>query len=530
MSEKVRFPLLAKMLVWLLIHFAVLASAFAIFVSWQLQLGLDSLLSGAAGDRLKTLGSAVASDLKAASTEQWPEILERHVEPYDLDVMLVLARGREVFGDALEIPPDIEELLKGVDGGKAPRPKPVRFSKDDFGPQGGEGDRPPPRAGRPPPRDGPPLRGVPSDEPLDDGSPRGGPPRQGPGTDSAPEVSAVFLSRSQKDEGYWAALDLPLFDPAKDRPLHGMLILRSANPSAGGLFFDLKPWLLGGLAVLFLSLLLWAPFIISITRYVSRLSHATERIALGRFDTRIKGVRRDELGSLGESIENMAQQLDRLLSGQKRFLGDVAHELCSPLARIRTGLGVMEHGLDDAHRLRLESIEEDVTELSDLVSELLDFTKASTAPNTVKPEPIELLPLLKEQLKHECEGHQVEWRVAPHLTVQADRRLLSRAIANVLRNAHRHAGESCQLHIYAKEKGKSVELMIADDGPGVGSGVVSRLFEPFYRPDEARNREAGGAGLGMAIVHTAVEACGGSVSARRVDPHGLAILMVLPAA
>lgn len=339
----------------------------------------------------------------------------------------------------------------------------------------------------------------------------------------------MFLNRSE-DGNYWAAIDLPLFQPRVDRPFHGLLVLRSDNPSAGGLFFDLKPWVLGGLAVLCLSLVIWAPFIIGITRYVSRLSRATERIALGKFDTKIKGVRRDELGSLGQSIEDMAGRLDRLVSGQKRFLGDVAHELCSPLARIRTGLGVMEHGLEPKHHERLESIDEDVGELSELVSEILAFTKASTAPNSVKPEVIELLPLIQGELERECPDHEMEWRVPEGLEVRADRRLLSRAVANVLRNAHRHAGEDCLLHIYAKPVDEGVELMIADNGPGVGPGVVSRLFEPFYRPDSARNREAGGAGLGMAIVHTAVEACGGSVSARRVDPHGLAIIMLLPAA
>jgi two-component system sensor histidine kinase CpxA len=304
-----------------------------------------------------------------------------------------------------------------------------------------------------------------------------------------------------------------------------MLVLRSSDASAGGLFFDLKPWLLGGLSVLFLSLLIWAPFIIGITRYVSRLSRVTERIALGKFDAKVTGVRRDELGSLGESIENMAQQLDRLLSGQKRFLGDVAHELCSPLARIRTGLGVMEHGLDESQRGRLESIDEDVSELSELISEILAFTRASTAPDAAKPEPLEMLPILEQEFERECPGHDVEWRVPSDTRILADRRLFTRAVANVFRNAHRHGGGDCLLHIYAKKEGRDVELMIADNGPGVGPGVVSRLFEPFYRPDEARNREAGGSGLGMAIVQAAVDACGGSVSARRVDPHGLAIIL-----
>lgn len=522
MSMKPKFPLLAKMMIWLLIHFTVLAGAFAIFVNWQLRLGLDSVLSGAAGDRLKTLGSAVASDLKVASRDDWPAIMDRHLEPYGLDAMLKLSSDEEAVGDELELPEDISERMKDGGGGRGPVP---RRSPDPGNDRGGTDyrDDSPRRPGGKGGRDGGPRFGGP---PLD-GPPRDGPPRLGRRVEEGPEVRPVFLNRSEAG-GYWAAVDLPLFDPFRDNPLHGMLVLRSDNASAGGLFFDLQPWLLGGLAVLFLSLLLWAPFIVGITRYVSRLSRATERIAIGKFDTQIKGIRRDELGSLGESIEEMAQKIDRLLRGQKRFLGDVAHELCSPLARISTGLGVMEHGLSPSQKDRLDSIEEDVSELSDLISEILAFTKASTAPNSVNLEQIELIPLLQEELGRECPGHEVEWRVPDGIQVMSDRRLLSRAVANVMRNAHRHAGAKCGLSIYAKMRGEDVELMIADDGPGVGPGSVSRLFEPFYRPDEARNREAGGAGLGMAIVHTAVEACGGSVSARRVDPHGLAIIMVLP--
>lgn len=532
MSAKARFPLLAKMLMWLLIHFAVLAGAFGVFVSWQLGLGLDSLLSGAAGDRLKTLGSAVASDLKASSREEWPAIVDRHMEPYGLEAMLVLSRRRQVVGDDLDVPVDISELLKEADIAKGPRPKPVRMPTEG---SDGAGFRPPsdgPRGEGPPlsgrPRDGGPGEGPPMGGPFGEGPRDDRPPRWGEGEGGEAEVRPIFLNRSEAG-GYWAAVYLPLFNPSVDRPLHGMLVLRSADASAGGLFFDLKPWLLGGLAVLFLSLLLWAPFIIGITRYVLRLSRATERIALGKFDTKIQGVRRDELGNLGESIVNMAKQLEDLLNGQKRFLGDVAHELCSPLARIRTGLGVMEHGLDSSQKDRLESIEEDVTELSDLVTEVLAFTKASTAPNSVKLESVELLPMLEEELERECPSHEVEWRVERGIHVQADRRLISRAVANVLRNAHRHGGETCELHIYAKKVGDEVEVMIADDGPGVGPGVVSHLFEPFYRPDSARNREAGGNGLGMAIVYSAFEACDGSVVAKRVDPHGLAILMRLKA-
>ena len=119
------------------------------------------------------------------------------------------------------------------------------------------------------------------------------------------------------------------------------------------------------------------------------------------------------------------------------------------------------------------------------------------------------------------------------MVVQADRSLLSRAVANVLRNARHHGGDACVVKVTALPlpSGGVVELRIADDGPGVAEGGLERLFEPFYRPDAARTREAGGAGLGLAIVRSGVEACGGTVRAEAALPEGRGLLLVfrLPA-
>lgn len=346
----------------------------------------------------------------------------------------------------------------------------------------------------------------------------------------SPEVQPVFLLRGDAGSGYWAGIDLPLFQSRRAQPLHGLLILRSPDLSARGLFFDLKPWILGGLAVLGISLVLWAPFFFGITRYVSRLSRATEAIADGKFDVDLGSPRLDELGSLGVSIETMASRLDRLVRGQKRFLGDVAHELCSPLARIQTGLGVLEYGLQPNQLERLASIDEDVGELSRLVSELLAFTKASTAPGSVRLEAVEVMGIIEEAISRECPGQSIQTEISPGLAVKADRNLLSRAVANVLRNARRHGGDGCTVRITATSQGAKVELRIADDGPGVEPADLPRLFEPFYRPDAARTREAGGSGLGLAIVRSAVESCGGTVRAEAVLPRGLALVFRLQSA
>lgn len=484
--------MMGKMLLWLLVHLAVLALAFYLFVAWQLRLGLDSLLSGTAGDRIRNVGDLVASEIRRAPRSEWPEILERHGKSLGLEISMEAGPGGWIGSGEDRIP---ENVRRRIESQRRPEIRPPR------GPLG------PP--GAPPFREGPPIRRTPENEAE----------RQ----DSTPR----FLMRGGPSGDYWAGVEIQIFPLRSGKPPFGLLLLRSSDLSGGGLFFDLKPWILGGLAVLAVSLLLWAPFFIRITRYLKRLSEATEAIADGRFEVQVGNPRSDELGALGSSIEAMAARLERLVRGQKRFLGDVAHELCSPLARIRAGLGILEQGLKEEQRPRWESIEEDVEELARLVSELLAFTKATTAPGAVKLESIELEPLLKAALARECPGQSVQLHLPPDLKFQGDRGLMARAIANVLRNARLHAGDSCRLDIAAKEVGEWIELNIADDGPGIGEPDLQRLFEPFYRPDASRSRDSGGAGLGLAIVRAGIEACGGSVRAEPVRPRGLALVFRL---
>lgn len=530
MKSRARFPLMAKMLLWLLVHLGVLAAVFALFVAWQLRLGLDSLLSGTAGERLKSAGEEIASDLRAAQRKDWPEILGHHEQTLGIQAFLQLGPDNWIGPRPEKVPENVDRRIREFRRPQEARPPRGPGGRDPEGrrgppPRGPMGEGPPDEFGEGPPSDdGPPgMRGFPPPREVRDQADAS--PRM-----AKPQVRPDFLIRGKSGDGYWAGIDLPLFDPPQEVPLHALLILRSADLSGNGLFFDLKPWGVGALVVLGLSLVLWAPFIIGITRYVSRLSKATEAIADGRFEARVGVERSDELGSLGASIESMASRLDRLVRGQKRFLGDVAHELCSPLARIRTGLGVMEYGLSPEQQARLESIEEDVGELSRLVSEVLAFTKASTAPGSVRLENVEILPLVQLSLSRECAGQHSEIRIAPGLAVTADRNLFARAIANVLRNARYHGGDDCLVKISAATQGDEVELSIADNGPGVDAVDLPRLFEPFYRPDAARTREAGGSGLGLAIVRAGLESCGGTVRAEAVVPHGLAVVFRLPAA
>jgi two-component system sensor histidine kinase CpxA len=270
------------------------------------------------------------------------------------------------------------------------------------------------------------------------------------------------------------------------------------------------------------------------------MTGAAGQMARGQFETRVDTNRNDELGRLGESLNHMAGRLGEYVTGQKRFLGDIAHELCSPLARMEMALGVLEQQAGEKQQGYVTDVREEVRHMSSLVNELLSFSKAGMQGSATVREPVVLRPLLEAAVAREAAETGVTLNVPPDLTVLASPSLLTRAVGNVLRNAVHHAGPSGPVEITATRAAAAaggsatgeVVLAIADHGPGVPAEALPKLFDPFFRVDTARTRETGGVGLGLAIVKSCLEACGGSVTARaRPDgTHGLVVELRLPAA
>jgi two-component system sensor histidine kinase CpxA len=113
------------------------------------------------------------------------------------------------------------------------------------------------------------------------------------------------------------------------------------------------------------------------------------------------------------------------------------------------------------------------------------------------------------------------------LQVLADRELLSCALANLIRNAVKYAGDAGPISILAWKKTNTVVIEVRDAGPGVPQGLLEQLFEPFFRPEPSRDRQSGGVGLGLAIVKSCVEACKGTVYAQNLEPSGFAVIITL---
>lgn len=489
MNTRPHFPLLAKVLAWLVLHLVILGLAFVGFVRWQLDLGLDSLLSGSAGERLAAFGDAALTRMVGMPPPDWHEAIAPLAKERNVTAAVFDPADGAAF--PILIPPKVIERARSS---MPPRPQPGPPPRPGFG-------APPP----PPP------------------GPVGRPDEGAPGF--LPKSRPVFLMRGD-DGGYWAGVLLNV-PPVRGMPGRAVLLLvQAARLDGSGMFFDFKPWLWGGLAVLVLSLAFWTPFVWGITRYLRRLTVAAGEIAAGRFQVSLPVRGGDELGQLGRAVESMAARLDYLVSGQKRFLGDAAHELCAPLARIRTALGILEIKLAETEPALLSSIEADTAELAALVDEILAFSRAGNRKPVLQA--VDLESIVQEVLARESADLKTEISIPAGLTAVTDSRLLARAIGNLVRNAAVHAGPRAQASIEAEESSHDIFIHVTDNGPGVPVGELARMFEPFHRLDPARGRETGGTGLGLAIVRTAVEACGGEVTATLPAAGGLRVTIRLP--
>lgn len=503
----VRFPLFAKILAWFFLNLVFLGLVFYGFFRVQFPVGLDWLLAGRSGDRIRAVSEIISYELNRAAPSEWEEVLERYSQAYQVRFLVVRNDGEHVAGESLSLPVQVQARIAE---GRPPFPAQGRPSVPFRG-----------RDLRMAPRLPFPTNGF-RPEPLPPG-PAFVETRQGP----ARPISVVHTTDPSR---YWILIRLPVADRQWLRPSPMTLLAVADSIFGGGLFFDLRAWTAVGCGVIFFSVVFWLPLVRSITRSISQITAATEEITHGRFDTRVQADRRDELGRLGQAINQMAARLEGYVTGQKRFLGDIAHELCSPIARVQMALGILEQRADAKQKAYVEDVREEVQEMTSLVNELLSFSKAGLRQQEIQLKPVQLAAIAKKVLAREAsESDAIKVEIDPALTALAEPELLTRALANLVRNAIRYAAAGGSISVAAARKGDRISLLVADDGPGVPEETLAQIFDPFFRVETSRCRETGGVGLGLAIVKTCVEACQGTVTARNRKPRGLEVEITLRA-
>ena len=555
-----RFPLTAKILTWFSLNLLVLMLLVWLGLRYATRSGFDSFLSGHVGARVESTARAIMGELESKPRTEWNDTLARYSAAHGVKFLLLADDLEILAGETVDIPETLRLQL--------PRPpRGVGFGQGRRGPAGGDfGENPGfnPRGefsgegrGFPPPgkRGGPPggKKGPPSDNP--DSQPNSSldrrPPVEGgwtpvPPTNSTtasrdPKAAAQadapgsapihrrFLVQSETPRTYWVGLLIALRPGVHGDHTRGTLLARSATFSAGGFFFDYRPWVLSCAGLVALCGLFWLPLISGITRTIAQMTRATRQIADGQFDVRVDETRTDELGQLGGAINRMSTRLEGFVTGQKRSLGDIAHELCSPLARLQMSVGILEQNSSNHQKECIQDVHDEVQHMSDLVNELLTISKASLKPGNIKRQPVNVKAIADAAAKREAANKgEVIVEVPADLTCFASPELLQRALANLFRNALRYAGDDGPITVTARREGTSAVILITDLGPGVPPAHLDRIFDAFYRIEPDRARNTGGAGLGLAIVKTCIEACGGTATAKNRVPRGLEVKLTLP--
>jgi two-component system sensor histidine kinase CpxA len=284
--------------------------------------------------------------------------------------------------------------------------------------------------------------------------------------------------------------------------------------------------------------------VLLLTRPINRLRIAARSLANGELATRVPkpdGEERlfggDEIQELVHDFDYMAERLERLVGAQKILLRDVSHELRSPLARLSVALELAREEAPPSMMGHLQRIEREAARLNLLIGQLLRLSSMEATDASVQTEVFRLNGLLETMLpdaQFEAQQRACKIRVLNRCDcmVRGNPELIYRAIENIVRNAVGYTREQSvvELKIRCEEHAgvRTVILEVSDDGPGLPENELENIFRPFYRVDDARQRETGGFGVGLAIAERAVRLHHGEVRAQNRPEGGLMVSLRLP--
>jgi two-component system sensor histidine kinase CpxA len=302
-----------------------------------------------------------------------------------------------------------------------------------------------------------------------------------------------------------------------------------------------------------------------ITAPLARIRASARRVARGDLSAHIGDLRfgrSAEILALASEFDQMTARLRDLVEGQRRLIRDVSHEMRSPLSRLRIALelaranvkeallepAVLEpvtSGHEPARSLaqrfsgteavnQLDRIEREAERLEEMIAQAIQLTRMeTTAPSKVEDVALDqLITDIASDAAFEAQARPCALHIAQNepLVVRAEADLVASAIENVIRNAVKYTAADSTVSIRLDRVEGQARVRVRDCGPGVAVGDCSRIFEPYFRTDVARQRKSGGSGLGLAIAKRAIERQGGRIHASNVDGGGLEVEILLPLA
>ena len=315
----------------------------------------------------------------------------------------------------------------------------------------------------------------------------------------------------------------------------GCVFGRPANPLERALFLELRNISLLGL--LFATILggVGAYWLAGIAlRPVRKVSSAAKEISANTLHTRLAlDGPKDEVKELADTFDEMLERLERTFAVQNRFVADVAHELRTPMASLRTNLEVVSADptatLDD-YKAMVGTQERAVTRLERLIADLLIL---ETTEQPLKPQEVDLGPLIEEvisEVQPIAEARQVTVLLTneAEVVVPGNGPLLARIFSNLLENGICYNKPRGKVTVAIRTKDEWAVVTVADTGIGIAAEQQQHIFERFYRVDASRARNKGGAGLGLSIVYAIVQQHGGQVQVESTPDVGSIFTLLLP--
>ena len=286
-----------------------------------------------------------------------------------------------------------------------------------------------------------------------------------------------------------------------------------------------KTLVLGLIAALAILTLAAIVIIWPVVRRVRRIQVVCNRVTAGDYSARCNDQRQDSLGALASNVDEMTGAIERHLSQQKSLLQAVSHELRTPLARIRFTIAMIDIPEDDAKGLeRIDSIDDDLTEIDNMLKELSYFNYVDAGKGSDHFEEVSVAEMLQATLRQRSqplEPFDVQMEgVTDDLMITVDPTAFKRVIGNLLSNAARYAKEKIVIRVREYKDDAMTEVAVEDDGPGIPEDKWNDVFEPFVCLDPSRSKSVGGVGLGLAICDRIMKIHHGQIRVERAPGGG----------